>query len=142
MPPPLAMAIPVWEMALEMPEDVAGDQWVSTLNVTADQSIMCHINLMVGFPGQQWLCLDSTGTASLNCSILLSNCLILQELRKRYGGFELSAAGEFGLKNYVLSVNRREGLIDFKRLRSCQRQPKHLPPMPARCPSAPTNACA
>ncbi|MBK9452604.1 MAG: T9SS type A sorting domain-containing protein [Bacteroidetes bacterium] len=84
-------------------EDVAGDQWVSTLNVTAGQIYYVLINGWSASSGSNGFALNWTGTASLNCSILPV------ELLDFAGNYESgmvdlnwSVAGEFGLKNYVL----------------------------------------
>jgi hypothetical protein len=89
--------------AVDASEDVAGDQWVSQLNVTAGQTYYVLINGWSATSGSNGFALSWTGTAGLNCSILPV------ELLDFAGNYESgmvdlnwSVAGEFGLKNYVL----------------------------------------
>jgi hypothetical protein len=56
--------------AVDPSEDVAGDQWVSTMNVTAGQTYYVMINGWSATSGSNGFLLDWTGTAGLNCTIL------------------------------------------------------------------------
>lgn len=56
--------------AVDASETVAGDQWVSQMNVTAGQTYYVMINGWSATSGANGFLLDWTGTASLNCVFL------------------------------------------------------------------------
>jgi hypothetical protein len=56
--------------AVDASEDVAGDQWVSPLNVTAGQTYYVLINGWSAASGSNGFQMNWTGTAGLSCSIL------------------------------------------------------------------------
>jgi Secretion system C-terminal sorting domain len=56
--------------AVDASEDVAGDQWVSPLNVTAGQTYYVLINGWSASSGSNGFLFDWTGTAGLSCAIL------------------------------------------------------------------------
>jgi hypothetical protein len=89
--------------ALDNSEDVAGDQWVAPLNVTAGQTYYVLINGWSAASGSNGFALSWTGTASLNCAILPVELL---EFAGNYesGMIDLNwqVAGEFGLQRYEL----------------------------------------
>lgn len=56
--------------AMDASEGVAGDQWVSVLNVTAGQTYYLLVNGWSAASGTNGFLMDWTGTAGLNCTIL------------------------------------------------------------------------
>jgi hypothetical protein len=89
--------------AVDASEDVAGDQWVSQLAVTAGQTYYILINGWSATSGGNGFALSWTGTAGLDCAVLPV------ELLSFTGNYEAgmidlqwAVAGEFGLDKYVL----------------------------------------
>jgi hypothetical protein len=96
--------------AVDASEDVAGDQWVSTLNVTAGQTYYILINGWSAASGSNGFQLSWTGTASLNCAILPVELLSF-EGKYESGMIDLnwSVAGEFAMDRYVLERQNLAG---------------------------------
>jgi hypothetical protein len=89
--------------AVDNSEDVAGDQWVAPINVTAGQTYYLLINGWSASSGSNGFALNWTGTATLSCAILPAELLSFDG-KYEEGMIDLSwsVAGEFGLDKYVL----------------------------------------
>jgi hypothetical protein len=89
--------------AVDPSEDVAGDQWVSQMNVTAGETYYILINGWSASSGSNGFQLNWTGTATLNCSILPVELLSFEgKYESEMVDLNWSVAGEFGIKEYVL----------------------------------------
>lgn len=89
--------------AADNSEDVAGDQWVSALNVTAGQTYYILINGWSASSGSNGFALSWTGTAGLNCAILPVELLSFDgQYEDGMVDLNWSVAGEFGMDKYVL----------------------------------------
>lgn len=64
--------------AVDNSEDVAGDQWVAPLNVTAGQVYYVLVNGWSATAGTNGFALSWTGTATLNCTILAAEIVDFQ----------------------------------------------------------------
>ncbi len=89
--------------AVDASEDVAGDQWVSPLNVTAGQTYYVLINGWSASAGSNGFQMNWTGTAGLSCSILPVE---FTEFKGSYldgmNDIYFSTAGEFKAKAMTL----------------------------------------
>lgn len=89
--------------AVDNSEDVAGDQWVAPLNVTAGQTFYLLINGWSAASGSNGFALNWTGTATLNCSVLPAEFTQFSgEYKDGMNDIMFSTAGEFNVKDFSL----------------------------------------
>jgi hypothetical protein len=89
--------------AADVSEDVAGDQWVSQLPVTAGQTYYVLINGWSATSGSNGFQMNWTGTAGLNCSILPVEFTAFEgSYLDGMNDVYFSTAGEFKAKEMVL----------------------------------------
>lgn len=100
--------------AADASEDVAGDQWVSALNVTAGQTYYVLINGWSETSGASGFQLDWTGTSTLNCSILPVEFVNFEgSYLDGMNDLYFSTAGEFKAKSFTLERLNPEGWKDM-----------------------------
>lgn len=95
-------------------EDVAGDQWVAPLNVTAGQTYYVLVNGWSASSGTNGFAMSWTGTASLNCTILAAEIVDFKaEYMPEQASTELvvQTAQEEGMTN--LAIERASELGDW-----------------------------
>lgn len=96
--------------AVDNSEDVAGDQWVAPLNVTAGQTYYVLINGWSAPAGANGFNLTWTGTASLNCSILPAEFTAFEgNYADGMNDIYFSTAGEFNMKSFTLEKLQADG---------------------------------
>ena len=89
--------------AVDNSEDVAGDQWVAPLNVTAGQTYYLLINGWSAASGSNGFQLNWTGTATLSCGVLpIESLSFAGKYESGMVDLNWSADDEIGLKNYIL----------------------------------------
>ena len=101
--------------AADPSEDVAGDQWVSQMNVTAGQTYYVMINGWSATSGSNGFLLDWTGTAGLNCTFLPVEMLYFRNACESGRSIlEWATGSEINSSHYI--VERSADAADWKEI--------------------------
>lgn len=101
--------------ATDASETVAGDQWVSQMNVTAGQTYYVMINGWSATSGSNGFLLDWTGTAGLNCVFLPVEMLYFRNTCESGRSIlEWATGSEVNSSHFV--VERSEDGVDWREI--------------------------
>lgn len=88
--------------AVDLSEDVFGDQWVAPINAVAGQIYYIMVNGWSAASGSNGFLLDWTGTAGLNCTLPVEMASVAVECADGQALLEWSTASEWDNSHFVV----------------------------------------